>query len=296
MKVHRFVSNDFTVRAAVVNATQQVAEFQSLQSALPLATLAVGRSMVGALLMASNLKPQQEVGVFFKGNGPLGSAYAQASYEGHVRGYCPNPGYQAPQPADVLNVGKALGNGMLTVSRQQPFQKQPFSGTVEMVTGEIGDDIAHYLHQSQQIRSIVSLGVYLDSYGKVLSAGGVLVEVMPGVESEVVDLLQKNQSQFKGSISQMLLDGAKEIELLSPYMVGLPFTQIPHEFPIQYSCPCTAERVKGALATLGEVELQEMIDLAESSEVQCQMCGRKYSISVEDLETLKQELRKSSMH
>jgi molecular chaperone Hsp33 len=296
MKVQRYVSNDFTVRVAAVNATGLVAEFQALQDALPLATLGVGRSMVGALLMASNLKPQQEIGVFLKGNGPLGSLYAQASYEGHVRGYCPNPQYQAPVVEDVLDVGKALGHGHLTVSRQQPFQKQPFNGTVELVSGQVGDDIAHYLHQSQQIRSIVALGVFLDSYGKVKAAGGVLIEVMPGVEDEIVQKLQSNRDQFKGQISQMLFDGAKEIDLVVPYMQGIPFTQIPHEYEICYSCPCTSERVIGALSTLGVPELEEMIQLNEPSEIQCQMCGRNYKISVSELEQLKESLRKSSMH
>jgi molecular chaperone Hsp33 len=296
MKVHRFVSNDFTVRVAAVNATAQVAEFQALQDALPLATLAVGRAMVGALLMASNLKPGQELGVFFKGNGPLGSCYSQASYEGHVRGYCPNPQYQAPVAEDVLDVGKALGRGHLNVSRQQPFQKQPFNGTVEMVSGQIGDDIAHYLHQSQQIRSIVALGVFLDSYGKVKAAGGVLIEVMPGVEDEIVQKLQTNRDQFQGTVSQMLFDGAKEVDLVEPYLLGIPFTQIPHEYEISYSCPCTSERVIGALSTLGVNELEEMIQQNTPSEIQCQMCGRNYSVSVAELEKLKESLRKSSMH
>src|SRR6476469_1876059 len=99
---------------------------QKIQNASPLATIGVGRAMVGALLMASQLKDGQEVGILLKGNGPLGSLYGQASYEGHVRGYCPNPGYFPPAVEDALNLRKAIGFGHLTVSRQQPFQRQPF--------------------------------------------------------------------------------------------------------------------------------------------------------------------------
>ncbi len=296
MKVHRFVTNDFTVRISAVDSTEVVQEMQSIQNCLPLATIGVGRAMTGALLMASQLKPGQEVGVLLKGNGPLGSVYGQASCDGHVRGYCPYPEYQAPNSADLLNVGKALGKGTLTVTRQQPFQQQPHHGTVELVTGEVGDDIAHYLHQSHQIRSLVSLGVYLDTYGKVKAAGGVLIEVMPGVEEEIVEKIEDNASRFKKNISQLILDGAKPIDLVKPYLEGLHFTQIPHDFTVSYHCPCTTDRVKRALGTLTVTDLDEMIAENQPSSIQCQMCGRNYQVTVSELEELRTELHKSSMH
>lgn len=296
MKVHRFVTNDFTVRISAVDTTEVVQEMQSIQHCLPLAAIGVGRAMTGALLMASQLKPGQEVGVLLKGNGPLGSLYGQASYEGHVRGYCPYPDYQAPKSEDFLSVGKALGNGTLTVTRQQPFQKQPHHGTVELVTGEVGDDIAHYLHQSHQIRSLVSLGVYIDTYGKVKAAGGVVIEVMPGVEEAIVEKIEDNANRFQKNISQLILDGAKPIDLVKPYLEGLPFTQIPHDFPVSYHCPCTNDRVKRALGTLGMNDLNEMIAEDKVSNIQCQMCGRNYQVTVQELEELRAELLKNSMH
>ena len=158
-QVHRFVSNDFTLRAAAVDATEVVAEMQKLHKSYPLATTAVGKAMVGALLLSSQLKDKQQVGLLFRGNGALKSVYAEADFEGNVRAYTPNPQYQPPNYEHGLKLSDALGHGTLTVARHQPFQKQPFHGTVEMVTGEIGDDIAHYLHQSHQIRSIVALGI-----------------------------------------------------------------------------------------------------------------------------------------
>ncbi len=159
-RVQRFVSNDFTLRIAAVNATAVVQQMQSLQQSQALATMGVGRAMVGALLMASQLKEGQEVGLLFKGNGPIASVYAEATFDGNVRGYCPSPSYIPPQPEDLLNLGKAIGQGTLSVARHQPFQRQPHHGTVGLVSGEIGDDLAHYLHQSHQIRSVVSLGVF----------------------------------------------------------------------------------------------------------------------------------------
>lgn len=294
--MHRFVTNDFTVRIASVDATEVVAEMQNILGSYPLATIGVGRTMVGALLMAAHLKDGQEVGLLLKGNGPLGSLYAQASFEGNVRGYCPHPKYQAPNEEDILNLKKALGFGHLTVTRQQPFQRQPFHGTVEMASGEVGEDIAHYLHQSHQIRSLVSVGVYLDSYGKVKAAGGVLIEVMPGVEEEIVEKIQDNADAYKENVSKAILDGKKPAELIAPYLKGLNYTQIPHDYNIQYHCPCTSNRVMRALGTLGMADLEDMIAKNESAEIQCQMCGRQYKVSVEELTELQNDLRKSSMH
>lgn len=295
-RVHRFVSKDLTVRAAAVDATLAVREMQQLQNTRPLATLGVGRAMVGALLMASQLKDGQHVGLLFKGNGPLQSLYAEATFEGEVRGYCPYPEYMAPHEEDVLNLGKALGFGQLTVARHQPFQRQAFQGTVEMTSGEVGEDLAHYLHQSHQIRSIVSVGVYLDINGQVQSAGGIMIEVMPGVEDEVAELLQVNAASPLTAISKRLFEGAKVSELVEPYLKGIPFGEIPHDYEVRYHCPCTLERVKRALTTLGPDQLQEMIDEGEASSVTCQVCGKGYSLNTEKLIELRDEIRKNSMH
>lgn len=295
-RVHRFVSNDLTLRIAAVNATSVVRQMQRLQNTRPLATLGVGRAMVGALLMAGQLKEGQEIGILFKGNGPLASLYAEATFDGQVRGYCPYPQYEANKVEDRLAVGKALGNGTLSVVRHQPFQRQPFHGTVSMVTGEVGDDIAHYLHQSHQIRSVVSLGVFLDAYGQVQAAGGVLIEVMPGVEDDIVEHLQKNANRVKTPVSTQLLQGSSPEELLKVYLDGIPFTEIPHPHEIKYHCPCTVERVKRALTTLGEEGLNEMIQENQRSQITCQVCGRQYELTIEDLTELREELRRNSMH
>ncbi len=295
-RVHRFVTNDLTIRVAAVNATDVVLDMQSILQAAPLATIGVGRAMVGALLLASQLKDGQEVGLLFKGNGPLGSLYGQASYEGAVRGYCPNPSYFSPNIEDALNLKKALGFGHLSVTRQQPFQRQPFTGTVELVSGEIGEDIAHYLHQSHQIRSLVSVGVLLDSNGIVKVAGGVVLEVMPGVDEAIVEKIQENADKNKTQISWEIDKGRSEVDLVRPFLEGIPFQEIPHEYEIKYSCPCNMERVLRSLGTLGAEELEDMIQKKEVTDVTCQMCGRKYAVSVEEISKLKSQLLKNSMH
>lgn len=294
--VHRFVSKDLTIRMASVNATEVVQQMQALQNTFPLATVAVGRSMVGALLMASQLKEGNQVGLLFRGNGSLGSVYAEAAYNGQVRGYTPNPQYQPPNYDNGLSLKDAIGNGTLSVSQHQPFQKQPFHGTVELVSGEIGQDIAHYLHQSHQIQSVVSLGVYLDTYGKVQAAGGVLIEAMPGVSQDTIDAILGNYEIFKPNVSKMLTEGATPFDLIEPFMLGIPFQEVDHNYPMEYFCPCTKDRVVRALETLGEAELEDMIQKNETAAVTCQICGRPYAIEPQEIAEIKDKVHKSSMH
>jgi molecular chaperone Hsp33 len=295
-RVHRFVSNDFAVRIASVNATEVVARMQQLQQTRPLPTVAVGRCMVGALLMASQLKDGQEIGILIQGEGSLSRVYAQADFQGKVRGYVNVPQYEPASYSSVLSLKEAIGGGMLTVVRHQPFQRQPYQGTVPLMTGEVGDDLAFYLHQSQQIRSVISLGVFLDTYGRVEAAGGVIVEVMPGVEDNVIDKIEANQKNASREISKLIREKKSPLELVQPYLEGIPFTEIPHSYPIEYSCPCTEERVKNALSILGLEELDDMIAKQEESQIICQMCGRPYKLTTEDIQDVRNALYKSSLH
>lgn len=295
-RVHRFVSKDLTLRMASVDATEVVKHMQSLQKTAPLASIAVGRTMVGALLMASHLKEGQQVGLLFRGSGALQSVYAEASFGGHVRGYTPHPQYQPENYENGLSLKEAMGIGLLTVARHQPFQKQPFHGTVEMVSGEIGEDIAHYLHQSHQIRSVVSLGVYLNTDGSIAKAGGVLIEVMPGVEESVVDLIQKNYEDKRPNISKMLMAGAAPVDLIKPFIEGIEFEELQHDYPIQYFCPCEKERVVRALETLGLEELQDILNKKEEVHVTCQVCGRPYDVSLDEVQKIKDVLHKETLH
>jgi molecular chaperone Hsp33 len=294
--VHRYVSNDFSLRASVVNATAVVQEMQKLQTMAPLPTIAVGRAMIGALLMASQLKQGQHVGVYIQSKGVLSSIFAEAQFEGQVRGYTPHALYEPAEYDSVLTLKDHIGIGLLTVTRHQPFQKQPFTGTVELVTSEIGDDLAYYLEQSQQIRSLVSLGVYLDAFGQVRAAGGLLIEVMPGVEDEIVEKVQKNADQVKTQISKLFLNGAQEKDVLDPYLAGIAYTRLDHDYPISYSCPCDVKRVMRALETLGHEELTDMINKKEEPEITCQICGRPYKIATAEVEKLRNELYKISLN
>lgn len=295
-RVHRFVSNDFTIRAAAVNATEVVREMQRIQNTNPLPTMAVGRAMVGALLLASHLKEEHQVGLYVRGDGPMGRVFAEAHFEGQVRGYTPHTYFEPEKYKNGLSLKEYIGQGTLSVTRHLPFQKQPHHGTVELVTSEIGEDIGHYLIQSHQIRSIISLGVYLDTYGKVQSAGGVLIEVMPGVGEDIVDVLLKNSHDVKSSISEHILKGGNPVEFVKPYLNGIDFTELEHNYPIKYYCPCNEERVIRALETLGIQELDDMIANKETAQVMCQMCGKPYDVVPEKLADIKNKLYRQTLN
>lgn len=295
-RIHRYVSSDFSLRASAVNATAVVQHMQQITQAKVIPAIAVGRTMVGALLMAANLKEGQEVGVLIKGNGPIGYIYAQAGHDGKVRGYTHESQFELPKYEENIKLKDAIGSGYMTVVRHQPFQRQPYQGTVELVSGEIGDDIAYYLHQSQQIRSIISLGVYIDMYGLVRSAGGVLIEVMPGVEGEIIEKLEANVAKSKAQVSKMILEGQPPEALIKPYLEGFAMTEIPHDYEINYSCPCTKDRVREALTILGLEELDDMIQKGETSSITCQMCGRKYDMNTEEITEVRNRLYKDSLH
>lgn len=288
-KVHKFIAKDLSFRVSIVVGTNAVREMQAIQRAAPLATLAVGRTMMAAAMMASQLKNEQMVSVYFRGNGPLEMVFAEANHEGEVRGY-------TPQPQAVANsVGEGLGIGLMSVVNSHPQQRSPHRGTVEIKTGEIGDDVAYYLYQSLQTRSIVTLGVKLNQQGGVEGAGGVLVEMMPGPSEEVISKLEEN-FKHRASVSELIADGGGIQEIVDSYFKGLPVEEMPHDFELTYKCRCTREKLGNALALLGPHEVQKMIDEDESAKARCEFCGRHYEIEVSELEILLEKLKTPSTH
>ena len=292
-RVHKFLTGDLTVRASAVVATQVVDEMRSIQNSYPIATVAVGRSMVGALLMASHLKNGQELSLYFQGNGPMGRVFAEANYEGQVRGYCNNPQIQAPIEGQI-NVGDAIGIGLLTVTHNLPTG-DPHRGTVIIRTGEIGDDIAFYLHQSHQIPSVVALGVQVNAYGKVEAAGGVLIELMPGHSEEAVAQIEARVKSAP-SISKRILEGATAEDLLKDYLGDFELMELEHEFPIAYQCRCSYERVLRSLTLLGIEDIDSALAEKKPLDVSCEFCGRHYSVGEEDLTKLRTDLYKVSLN
>ena len=294
-RVHKFLSEDLTVRVSAVNATLVVDEMRSIQNSYPIPTVAVGRSMVGALLMASHLKNQQELSLYFQGNGPLGRVFAEANFEGHVRGYCNETKFQSPIEGDQILIGSAIGIGLLTVTHHLPNQAAPHRGTVIIRSGEVGDDIAFYLHQSHQIPSVVALGVHVNAYGLVEAAGGVLIELMPGHSEETAARIEQNV-RTAPSISKRLLEGATPLDLVRDYLGSEPLMELDHPYPIKYHCRCSMERVLRSVMLLGIEEIDKAIGDTKPLDVQCEFCGRHYEVGTAELHKLRADLYKVSLN
>jgi molecular chaperone Hsp33 len=281
-RVFRFYSDDLFIRATSVISTPVVKAMCEVQNTRPLATMALGRAVTGAVLMAAQLRDHQVVGLHFRGNGPLGSVYAEASYEGECRGWVDQPDAQVPLKDGRIDVAAGLGIGLLNVIRSQPFEKAPHIGTVELISSEIGDDIAYYLQQSHQIPSVTALGVILSPNGDVQVAGGVLIELMPGATEAVISALEESVASAK-SLSSLLSEGRGPEELLKNYTGPIKMNQVEHPFEIKYSCRCSIDRVERSITMLGRDEVQKIVDDGVDAKVRCEFCGRTYVLELTKL-------------
>ncbi len=293
-RVYKFLTQELTIRASAVIATHVVDEMRAVHDALPIATVALGRTMIGSLLLASQLKEDQALSLYFQGDGGLGRVFAEATYEGRTRGYVTHPKFMLLSE-DALNIGAGVGRGLLTVTHHLPTGETPHRGSVQIRTGEVGDDIAYYLHQSHQIPSIVSLGVLLDEDGKVTAAGGVLIELMPGATEETIAKLETRMRQVP-SLSKRIFDGASAEDLVNDYLSDFGLIPMEHDYPIKYECRCNVDRVKSSVALLGAKELDEIIIDGKPLEISCEFCGRKYSLSPNDLAEVKTKIQNSTLN
>lgn len=293
--IKRYVSSDLFFRVAVVDATDVVREMQSIQKTYPLATMAVGRAMVAASLMASQLKPENMVSLYFRGDGPLEMFFAEASYEGDVRGYSPHPQLELNKNLSPTLVGLALGQGTLTVVRTTPFQKQPDRGTVELQTGDVAEDVAYYLLQSTQTRSALSLGLKMNTFGQVEAAGGILIELMPGAPEELIAKIEANFKAQK-SLSETLAQGAQADDIKNQYLNGFNLVDLDHPFRLSYRCRCSRERLANAMTLLGVTEVETMLAQKQPAHAKCEFCGRDYVIELPELQMLLEKMKTGPAH
>ena len=293
-RVWRYVSEDMSFRVSAVNSTEVVEKMRQIQHTSPIATMALGRAMTGAMLMASQLKEGQQISLDFKGSGPLQRVFAHGTFEGAIRGYVSQPQIEFDDTVP-FSVGPYMGEGFLTVSSFKPQSKIPYRGTFDLVSGEIAEDIAYYYQQSHQIPTLISIGVHLSEYGMVDGAGGVLIQLMPGTPNEIINHFE-NAAKEVSDLSEKLADGIEPHELAKLFTKSLKIRELPHPHPSEYSCPCTKERLMRSMNLLGLEEIERSISEGESIDSQCQMCGEKYTVSIEDLEQLRDDLKKKSYH
>ena len=289
----RATAADGGIRAVGVITTRLTQEARQKHKLSYVATAALGRAMSAGLLLVSNMKTQESrVNIRIKGKGPLGGLLVDAGIDGTVRGYVENPSVELPPNArGKLDVGGAVGrDGYLYVVRDVGYG-YPYSSTVELVSGEVGEDIAHYLATSEQTPSALLVGVFVGAEG-VTASGGILLQVLPQAarDEALVAKLESRVSKLSG-FTPLLREGKTLPEIFNQLLGDMGLEILPEIQMVRFHCGCSFERVLGALKMLGEEELQDMIDEDDGAEATCHFCGEVYQANSEELAQLIEDLR-----
>jgi molecular chaperone Hsp33 len=264
--------------------TALVREATSRHVTSPVASVALGRALMGAVLLATSSKHGESVQLQFRGDGPLGSIVTIADGEGRVRGFAAHPNAQTPPGDAASDVGAAVGRGVLTVVRQRADGRAPYSGIVPLTTGTVAQDLAHYLADSEQIRSAVALGVYLDDRGEVEAAGGFTVEALPGAAPDEIERAEANVHGFPGP-GELVREGLGADAIADRLLNGLGTRERHYAQPV-FHCGCGRDRARRAVALLGREELERTIARAEPLEIRCHFCAETYTIAPEEIRDL----------
>lgn len=281
-QIVRAVTADGFVKISAVTARDTVERARQIHDLSPTACAALGRTLCGASMLGELMKEDDaSLTIRVNGGGPAGSVIAVSDSNGNVRGYVANPGADLPtRPDGKLDVGGLVGrNGMLTVSRDIGL-KEPYVGSVELVTGEIGEDLAQYMVESEQIPSAVGVGVLIDTDRTVRAAGGFIVQLMPGAPESLIEKLETN-ILFMDQLTTVLDEDG-----IDAVVSQVLFSLDPREagrHPIEYRCSCTRERVAAALRSVGAKELRSMAADGRNTEVSCQFCDRLYEFTPAEL-------------
>ena len=282
----RAISKDGFVNAVAVYTRALTERARQIHHTSPVATAALGRALAGVSMMGNALKDSgASVTMQIKGDGPLGTILTVSDSEGNVRGYVQNPAVDLALREDgKLDVGTAVGHsGTLTVIKDLNL-KEPYVGTVDLMGGEIAEDITNYFAVSEQTPSVCALGVLVNPDLTVQCAGGFLIQLLPGCPEETISAIETAIDSIP-PVTTMLAQGLTVDEIAAKAMGTLKIDKL-DEYPIAYRCNCNRERVETALLTAGEEELRQMIDAGEDIQVECHFCDKTYSFTPEQLNDL----------
>jgi molecular chaperone Hsp33 len=280
----RTVSGDGDVAVRALDGTRLVAEATRRHRTAPTASAALGRALMGATLLASGSKTDETVQLSFHGDGPLGAVTAIANSVGRARGFVAHPETHLPPRGNKLDVGGAVGKGILAVVRSAPTWREPYRGIVPLASGEIAEDIAQYLRDSEQIDSAMALGVLVGSDGDVSAAGGFLVQVLPGAREEVVATIERNVLALPPP-TEMLRAGVRSDEVVDRLLAGLGSRER-HRSEPAFACGCGRERALRTVVLLGREEMRALVARREDVEVRCEFCAELYVLAADEVARL----------
>ena len=291
-QIVRAMSADGFVKASVITSKEICERARQIHKTLPTATAALGRVLTACSMMGNLQKADDgSLTLQIKGGGPLGTLLATSDSTGNVRGYVQHPQVALMEKyRGKLDVGAAVGtDGMLTVIRDLNL-KEPYVGSVELVSGEIAEDVTAYFAQSEQTPTACALGVLVDTDQSVRTAGGYLIQLLPGAPDDVIDRVERGV-QSAGAVTALLDEGLDAEALLRRVLPDFEL-EILETTPVEYRCYCTRERVESTLLSLGRDELTAMADSGESAHVECQFCDADYTFSPAEIRELLSSLKK----
>jgi len=277
---------DGFVKVVAIRSTEIVRRGVQIHKTTPNATAAFGRALTAASMMGNMQKVDNgSMTMQIKGGGPIGSIVCVSDPEGNVRGYVTEPNVPLVEKfPGKLDVGATVGtDGTLTVIRDLQM-KEPYVGSIELVSGEIGDDITAYCVQSEQVPTACALGVLVDRDRSVKVAGGYLIQLLPGAPDDIIDKLEKG-IQRAGAVTAMLEAGLTPEDILAEVVGELGVLFMGTE-EVGYKCYCSRQRVEAALISLGRKELTEIMNEGKPFPVECQFCDTVYTFTPEDIAEL----------
>lgn len=281
----RAMAADQQIRAFAVTSKELVEMARKAHNTSPVATAALGRLLSAGAMMGVMMKGEKDLLTLqIKGSGPLGGVTVTADSKGNVKGYADHPEVILPPNAQgKLDVGGAVGIGILNVIKDLGL-KEPYNGSVELKTGEIGDDLTYYFAVSEQVPSSVGLGVLMNKDNTVRQAGGFIIQLMPFIDEKIVDRLEEKLAGVT-SVTSMLDQGYTPEMILNELLgeFGVEFTD---KMPAQFFCNCDKQRVEKALISVGRKSLNEMVQDGKTIEVNCHFCNSAYEFTVEELKDL----------
>lgn len=281
----RGTAADGQIRAFATTTREMVECAKNAHNTSPVATAALGRLLTGGAMMGAMMKGEDDVLTLkIECNGPIKGLLVTADSKGNVKGYVHNPDVILPaNDKGKLDVAKALDLGVLSVIKDIGL-KEPYIGQTILVTSEIAEDLTYYFMESEQTPSSVGLGVLMNKDNTVKSAGGFIIQLMPGVKDEVIDALEEKIKNIS-SVTAMLEEG-KTPEMILEYILGDFGLEILETVPTGFNCNCTRERVEKALISIGKKELKEMIKEGKDVELNCHFCNKNYIFTPTDLQNI----------
>ena len=285
----RAVVREAGLRVSSLISTSVVAEAARRHQLSAVATVALGRGLSSGLLLATLTKGPERVTVQLQGDGPLGSITVDATDAGEVRGYVRNAKAETPQSRPRYRLAEAMGrNGVVNVTRDLGL-RELYQGQTSIVTGEIDEDVEAYLRESEQVPSALSCEVVIDAQGCLQAAGGILVQTLPGGDSDVLRPLQ--HALRTGALFELLRDGEQSAESLARRLLpGLVLDVIGEERAVRYQCRCSQDRIRTMLRMMTVTDLDEMIAEQKPAQVTCNFCNQEFLVEPIEIEAIREEI------